>query len=44
LKENGYIKGFDVTKAGKNLLQNTNIQVVRTYYKYTVKPGFWRAY
>jgi hypothetical protein len=40
LKENGYIKGFDVTKAGKNLLQNTNIQVVRTYYRYTVKPGF----
>ena len=40
LKENGYIKGFEVTKAGKNLLQNTNIQVVRTYYRYTVKPGF----
>lgn len=39
LKENGYIKGFEVTKAGKNLLQNTNIQVVRTYYRYTVKPG-----
>lgn len=40
LKENGYIDGFDVTKAGKKLLQNTNIQVVRTYYRYTVKPGF----
>lgn len=40
LKENGYLKGFDVTKAGKKLLQNTNIQVVRTYYRYTVKPGF----
>ena len=39
LKENGYIDGFNVTKAGKNLLQNTNIQVVRTYYRYTVKPG-----
>ena len=39
LEQNGYIKGFDVTKAGKNLLQNTNIQVVRTYYRYTVKPG-----
>lgn len=40
LKENGYIEGFNVTKAGKKLLQNTNIQVVRTYYRYTVKPGF----
>ena len=39
LKENGYIDGFNVTKTGKNLLQNTNIQVVRTYYRYTVKPG-----
>jgi len=40
LKENGYIDGFNVTKTGKNILKNTNIQVVRTYYKYTVKPGF----
>jgi len=40
LEQNGYIKGFDITKTGKNILKNTNIQVVRTYYKYTVKPGF----
>lgn len=39
LEQNGYIKGFDITKTGKNILKNTNIQVVRTYYKYTVKPG-----
>ena len=40
LEQNGYIKGFDITRNGKNILKNTNIQVVRTYYKYTVKPGF----
>ena len=39
LEQNGYIKGFDITRNGKNILKNTNIQVVRTYYKYTVKPG-----
>lgn len=39
LEQNGYIKGFDITKTGKNILKNTNIQVVRTYYRYTVKPG-----
>jgi hypothetical protein len=39
LEQNGYIKGFDITRNGKNILKNTNIQVVRTYYRYTVKPG-----
>ena len=40
LKELGYIKGFEVTKDGRNLLKQSNLQVIRTYYRYTVKPGF----